>query len=190
MVRVDHSQAFGTFRPVHSTPSRGLDLGRKEGGKLVLETVGHFGAQATLNVIGAHVLRRLIETQERGGKIHGPLGATRSGDIRTVTATNAHLSQFNSLVAATNATRQVILRSFKDLNLSPEQRLERAKNERIRRIGKHHGQATGCRRGLQSRTGHPSHETRRRGWCDHGECSRRQAGHGPGFRNGHSPKMQ
>jgi hypothetical protein len=79
MVRIGHSQAFRTFGPIRSAHTRGPTLGWKEIGKLILETLGHLGAQSTLNVCGAHVLRRLLEARERGGKVHGPLGTKQRG---------------------------------------------------------------------------------------------------------------
>ena len=51
-------------------------------------------------MVVTHVLRRLIDAGQLGGKVHGPPAAVRGGLTGTVFAQNAHLSRDNGFVAA------------------------------------------------------------------------------------------
>ena len=71
--RVYQAHCLGTFGPVGFSGTAGKRFGRNQLFKMILDRVGHFCAQPTLNVSGTHVLRRLIQSNRTGWEVGGTL---------------------------------------------------------------------------------------------------------------------
>jgi hypothetical protein len=163
LFRIHQAHLLRATSPIRSPTSRARlgRLGANQLRKLGLDRFGHFGTQSTLQVRGAHVLRRLINAHGGRGKVGRSLGSLMSGNVRTMAATDAHLMQHHRLVSTANSTVRVFVSCRKDLHVLAQKDLKHAQYHfigRARQYRRQHasssiGQNQLLRNGMRGATG-------------------------------------